>query len=154
MRFGCAKEVVIVHDCSIIWPCPVSTPTSIEDLDLPNAVKNEDEAISQKSIHTTTRRGKTFLSLPPPTRPFHTLSSPASQTSGRSNAPGSSSRLSNLTHEVDGAWSSREVAVSFVHRARRAAKWSGPGGGRSASTGTWTGVDEDGLGLLVLLSKG
>lgn len=124
VRFGRAKEVIVVHDCSIIWPCPVSTPTSIEDLDLPNpsVVKNENEEIGKKGYHTTARRGKKFLNLPPPIRPFHTLLSPASHTSGRSNAPGSSSKLSNLMHEVDRAWPSREAAVDFVHRARRAAK--------------------------------
>ena len=75
-----------------------------------------------EGILTTARRGRKFLSLLPPTRPFQTLFRPASQTEGSSNAPGSSSKLSNLTREVDGALSRREAAVGVVHKARRAEK--------------------------------
>jgi hypothetical protein len=32
--FGCAKKVIIVHNCGAIWPCPIPTPTGVEDLDL------------------------------------------------------------------------------------------------------------------------
>jgi hypothetical protein len=60
VRFGRAKEVVVVHDCSIIWPCPVSTPTSIEDLDLPNpgVVKNENEEIGKKRLSYDSTEGQ------------------------------------------------------------------------------------------------
>ncbi len=108
----------------------------------PNSViKNKNRQMCGKGRHTTARRGRNFFSRPPSTRPFHTLLSPASQTSGRSRAPGSSSKFSNLTREIGGAWPRREAAVGVVHRARRAAKCSGPGWGRCACARRWAKVD-------------
>jgi hypothetical protein len=124
MWLCCSKEVIVIHDCGTFWPSPISTPTGIEDLDLqaPSVVRNENGEIRKKNTHTTARRGRKFLSLPPPRRPLHTLLSPPSQTSGRSKASGLSSKFSSLTYEIDGSWPSLEAAVGVVHRARRAAK--------------------------------
>lgn len=93
------KEGVIIHDRSIIGPCPISTPASIQDLDLRIQQCDQQRGDMPRHKHTTARRGRGLLSLPPPTptRPLHTFESPASQTSGLSKAPGWLSKPSNLT---------------------------------------------------------
>lgn len=101
------KEVILVNDCGIIWPGSILTPAGMHNFDLKsnNDNQKQGEQASACLRHTTVQRGKIV----------------ALETSEPSNTPGLSSCLMG------------DVVVGVIHRARRAAKCSGPGGGRFAA---------------------
>lgn len=108
-----AKEIILINDRSIIWPSSISTPTGMHELNLKTNDDDRKRGDKPKCRHTTVQRGRNAVP----------------ETPELSKTPGLLERSSWLMRVV---WSRREAAVGVIHRARRAAKCSGPGDGRFA----------------------